>query len=381
MLAIFISSVFLAFFIVVLLLTKKQKGVTDKILAFLMGVIGLQMLGYYLKQTGYWELYPHLIGTTAPVLLFHGPLLYLYCLYSLRPDTQIRKIDFLHFIPGIGGYLYMTRFFFLYSAEQKRLVDSGAIDDYDTFAIILLFSIFISGITYAVLSYRLTILHKRKMENQFSFTENINLKWVRYIILSMGLIFVTAAIVMFVRDYLKVAFPFNADYIFYTIIILFIFFVGFYGIKQQNLFVNQTKPTPKPENEPVAEPEVPKYKHSGISDEEAKQLYTLLLQLMEQEKPFLESKLTLSELAEMMKITPNQLSQVINQVAKINFYDFINQYRVEAFIKQAEENPQYNLLSVALDAGFNSKSSFNQIFKKYKGVTPSTFLAQKRPKL
>jgi len=94
---IFICGIFMSFFIAFLLLTKRNKALSDKILATWITVIGLHLLSYYLYHLGFWERYPHMIGITAPIPLLHGPLLYLYTLYSMRADAHIRKIDYLHF--------------------------------------------------------------------------------------------------------------------------------------------------------------------------------------------------------------------------------------------------------------------------------------------
>jgi hypothetical protein len=135
---IFISGIFLSFFIVFLLLTKKQKALNDKILAVWLAIIGIHLLGFYYNQAGYWEIYPHLIGITAPIPLLHGPLLFLYTLYSLRNDCKLRRIDYLHFTPAIASYLYMTKFFFFYTPDQKIMLDRGEIADYSIFSTVLL---------------------------------------------------------------------------------------------------------------------------------------------------------------------------------------------------------------------------------------------------
>lgn len=98
---------------------------------------------------------------------------------------------------------------------------------------------------------------------------------------------------------------------------------------------------------------------------------------MQSEKPFLEPKLSLGQLADKLGVTSNNLSQVINQCEEMNFYDFINAYRVKEFIALASspENSNMNLLGIAFDAGFNSKSSFNQVFKKNTGKTPREYLS------
>jgi len=99
---------------------------------------------------------------------------------------------------------------------------------------------------------------------------------------------------------------------------------------------------------------------------------------METEKPYLEPKLTLSSLADELEISANHLSQVINQYEEKNFFDFVNSYRVEEY-KERATDPAYqnfSILAIALDSGFNSKSSFNQVFKKFTGKTPSQYLSE-----
>ena len=96
---------------------------------------------------------------------------------------------------------------------------------------------------------------------------------------------------------------------------------------------------------------------------------------MENEKPYLNAKLTLNELSQRLEMSSNNMSQLINQYEQVNFYDFVNKYRVEEFISRAQSNSSFSILAHALDSGFNSKSSFNTVFKKLKSETPSQFLA------
>ncbi len=369
---IFISGIFLSFFIVVLLLTKKPKALTDKILAVWIAIIGIHLLGFYFNQLGYWKTYPHLVGTTAPLPLLHGPMLFLYTLYSLRYDRKMRLVDYLHFTPALAAFLYMSNFFFFYTAEEKRMLDNGDIKDYMLFSIILLVAILISGITYAILSYRLTIKHKQKIENNFSYREGINIKWLRNCILSIGLVFLSATVIVLIRDAFGFQFSFNADYIIYTILIGLVFYIGYFGIKQENIF------TSKEHMENIGTDErgkSEKYKNSGMKSDLVAELYGKLLKVMEEEKPYLDPKLSLSGLAQILEISPNRLSQIINQEASVNFHDFVNNYRVEEFIARTHKNKNFSLLALALDSGFNSKSSFNYIFKRQKGLSPSKYLS------
>jgi len=377
--AIFTSGIFMSFFIAFLLLTKKNKALTDRILAVWVTIMGIHLLGYYLYHLGFWEQYPHLIGVTAPFPLLHGPMLYLYTLYSLRDDRKIRRIDYLHFAPVAAAYLYMSKFFFFYTVEQKRMVDRGEIDDFGLFSSILLIGFVLSGLSYSLLAYRLTWKHKRQIDDNFSFEEGINLDWLRYCIWAIGIIFLTVTIIVVAREMFDLQFSFNADYIFYTLIIIFIFYIGYFGIRHQDMFTHNAddvKPTPSPSAE--------KYKKSGLNEEALTEGQRKLRYFMRDKKPFLDPKLTLSGLAGSLDMSTNQLSQIINQQEQVNFHDFVNKYRVDEFISRAAKNNRFSMLAHAFDSGFNSKSSFNSIFKKHKGMTPSQYMGQissKKPAL
>lgn len=104
-----------------------------------------------------------------------------------------------------------------------------------------------------------------------------------------------------------------------------------------------------------------------------------LLRLMAEEQPWLEPELTLTELAQRLRTHPALLSKVINAGCGQNFNDFVNSCRVrEARRKLADPRfGHYSLVGVALDSGFDSKSTFNRVFKKLLGQAPS---AVGRPK-
>jgi AraC-like DNA-binding protein len=104
-----------------------------------------------------------------------------------------------------------------------------------------------------------------------------------------------------------------------------------------------------------------------------------LLRLMADERPWLEPELTLTELAHRLRTNPALLSKVINAGCGQNFNDFVNTYRVqEARRKLADPRfGHYSLVGVALESGFNSKSTFNRVFKKLLGQAPSELM---RPK-
>lgn len=113
---------------------------------------------------------------------------------------------------------------------------------------------------------------------------------------------------------------------------------------------------------------------SALSDK-TEVYYQKLLETMNNKKPYLNPELSLEMLAKNVDLSTGYLSQIINKKEKVNFYDFINRYRVEE-AKKILRNPKfghYSLLAIGFEAGFNSKTTFYASFKRYAGITPSQY--------
>jgi AraC-like DNA-binding protein len=118
-----------------------------------------------------------------------------------------------------------------------------------------------------------------------------------------------------------------------------------------------------------------KYQSSSLDDNLKNQHYHELLRLLDQKKLYLDPLLNLEKLARSLNISGKQLSQLINETAGNNFNDFINRYRIEEaqmLIKKNNEG-QPNILTIAYEVGFNSKSTFNTAFKKFTNSTPTEY--------
>src|SRR6185312_14259030 len=124
-----------------------------------------------------------------------------------------------------------------------------------------------------------------------------------------------------------------------------------------------------------------RYGRSGLADDEAARLRDELLALMDRDLLWTDCELTLADLAARLGTTPHKLSEVLNAQIGNTFYDFVNSYRVRDVQRriQAGEARTRKMLAVALDAGFASKSTFNQAFKKHTGQTPSEFSKFREP--
>jgi len=322
-----------------------------------------------LNYNGYWEIYPHLIGVTAPLPFIYGPFLYLYLKYSIQKSSRLKPIDYLHFAPVFLSYLYMAPFYFFYSAEEKVKVDKGLVDDFSVFSTILLIGVIVSGLVYSFISYRKLLQHKKIVQNNFSYETRISLSWLRYSIIAIGFAVITASFVLIFRDALGFEFPFNADILFYTIIVGFVVFVGYSGIRQQDLFSNTIK------NELELVDTKSEQKKLGLQPETAILKHKELLKVMENEKPYLNPSLTIGDLSKDMDMNVRELSLLINHDLNTHFFDFVNNYRIEKAKKMLQDPicKELTILEILYDVGFNSKSSFHTAFKKHSKQTPTEF--------
>jgi AraC-like DNA-binding protein len=122
----------------------------------------------------------------------------------------------------------------------------------------------------------------------------------------------------------------------------------------------------------------PKYAHSSLKQEEADRIETELHKLMLEQKPFLDTSLTIDGVAVKLSTNRHNLSRVLNERLKKTWSDYLNQWRLEESRKRLSDpsNFRFTIAAIALDSGFNSVSSFNDVFKKRFGTTPSKFRSQ-----
>jgi len=175
----------------------------------------------------------------------------------------------------------------------------------------------------------------------------------------------------------------TGDNLMHSLNVLLIFFIGYFGFKQALIYPSGMM-KPEPDQKELFEATQltgnsepgPKYVKSGLQHNDVSAYYSSLIQLMDSERLFLDSRLSIKTVADKLGMSVNHLSQVINQQSGKNFFRFINEYRVEEAKKLLldQSNKKYTILAIAYDCGFNSKSSFNTIFKEYTGQTPSDFI-------
>src|SRR5262249_42177822 len=137
---------------------------------------------------------------------------------------------------------------------------------------------------------------------------------------------------------------------------------------------------PEPELEPPLRP-LPKYQRNRLDDQDAAELARKLETRMKDGKLYRDAALTLQMLADEIGATPHMLSQVLNLHLGKSFFVFVTSYRAEALMVALADPAQRHrgVLELALEAGFNSKSTVNSFFKRHTGLPPSAFRALRSP--
>jgi AraC-like DNA-binding protein len=115
-----------------------------------------------------------------------------------------------------------------------------------------------------------------------------------------------------------------------------------------------------------------KYQRSALSAAQSGRIANKIKDAMKQDKLYIGPNLSLHKLARNLAISPNYISQALNETLSVNFFDFVNQWRIEA-AKPKILASQGSILNIALEVGFNARSSFYKAFKKEVGKTPSEF--------
>jgi len=368
---IFLIAAFNAIFFSILLLQKKPREFHDNILISWLLYLGIFIAIYSFYSHGLFTHFYLLSISFISLFLLQGIFLYIYVLALIQYKKKINKRNFLHLVPFLLFNLYLLIISFFPEISKSIRLDYTQIGINPPFLfIIFLIITLLSGPLYFLFSLRLLKKHDINLFNNFSFSENINLKWLRYLVFIFGLIWTALIIITVIHHIFNLfSMAFCTDGLFLSLSVLVIL-IGYFGLKQKVIFSNDFKN----EQNLLIESKI-KYSGSLLKDSESEQYIDRINNLMVSSKPFLDPNLTLPQLANKLDISTHYLSQIINEKFHLNFFNFINQYRVEEVKVRINDLrfENYSLLGIALDSGFNSKSSFNRIFKNFTNQTPSQY--------
>jgi AraC-like DNA-binding protein len=353
----------------------------NRILALFVLLLSFNCFFEAIESIRFYERFPILIRIRWGNTLLIGPLIFLYVRVLINHRFKILP----HFIPFIIAKLALIPFYML-SAEEKVLsLNTGSssttvsIDWYSTyfFPVISLFSLI------HILFYLWQIAKDLKMYDQqlfrwFSNVENIHLNWLKHSVWGLALLTSLLFVSLLGELLLSSSIQHMGFYGGFALVLL-IYAISYKAISQPDilsLFQNEKEraDTPKDINYQAID-SFRKAEEIGVSVNTESLLSKRLKELMEREELYLNEKLSGNELAETLGISRHQLSEVLNNELETNFYKFVNHYRVEACKEKMADSKfgHYTLMAVALECGFNSKTTFNTVFKKETGMTPRQF--------
>ncbi len=299
-----------------------------------------------------------------PSQLLFGPFYYLYVLFLTGPQRRFTLPMLLHFLPSL--------FLSVFSIYFSDTVFSGTISGLVWMIIILQMWIYLLAVHKLITGYRNTL------KENFSDIEGINLKWITFSSITLAVVY--SIYTVFVPMLLHSNDPYgHLDKSATLILAIAVYSFGYRGLTNTYIFTSPPEITGSQSNRPEKNYINHKYKKSSLSRDEIGKRLSLLESYMETSRPFLDPELTASKLAEQCGISMHHLSETINRGAGKKFYDFVNGYRILEVIRlmqNPEKRAENTLLSLAFEAGFNSKATFNKCFKNETGLTPSQYINQ-----
>jgi AraC-like DNA-binding protein len=350
-----------SFFAGLLISTKKPATTANKLMAAWLFLICIELI-FALINSKVIEMY------SFPFVAFtYGPLLYLYVMFMTNPERKFHWIEVFHFIPFLGFFVVSVVFRTVPLIKDLRTFFTP--DRFISLRIVYSSAFFLSVSVYSILSFIEIRKHQNKLKNLISYTSQvITLNWLKILSIS----FYIAFLILFILGGLNMIgdfIPFDPYLVIFCFIALFSFIYSFYVIKQPAIFGEEGK------LDYVEKKETEKYIKSGLKDDQARVYLEKLIGFMEEKKPYLNRDLSIQDLSEMTGIPRHYITQVLNEKHGKNFFTFINDYRVSEVISRFGDpkNNNFTILAIAYDSGFNSKTTFNSIFKSQTGMTPSEY--------
>lgn len=342
-----------------LLTTRSGRRTVNRLLAALTLTISVAVSGAVLLTTNYVFAFPQLSRLHQPFVFLAAPLLFLYIRELTAREEKFKRQDFLHFIPCVLCLIYLLPYYLKSSGAKIQILVSEYVQPnlgqwYYVRSAVLITQILV----YLILILVNIVNFSRSAEQRKSSRDKAVLFEVRFFIVAAVVLWVAVVLRYAIQTMPNLLVPLGASVLIYA--------MGYLKLR-------------RPDVETVARDEPGrKYEKSTLTSERSQRYLDKLVNFMETEQPFTDGDLTIQKLAEKLSIPANHLSQTINERLGQTFSDFVNSYRVEA-AKRKLVDPAFSHLSVlgiAEEVGFNSKSSFNSVFKKHTKMTPSEFRNQ-----
>ena len=359
------------------LLVIKANKEANKYLAALVLVCVAALLHNFLIAAGIYNQKPQLYFMPLLLSFGIGPLLYLFIKRLIFINPLSKKLIFLHLTPLLIQFLFYL-VCFLQNGEVKYEIYAAYYESFINPVQTLV--TYISVAIYIFLSFREIEYYKQQLNDFYSNTDKIELKWLKrllYVFMSYYLLSIFFIIVSYSFNISQNYFP--SDFIRCVII----FTIAVYAANQKPLSSVQediyTLTVTPPLSETVSNnhpelitPEKVEEIKTAKPKEVNKELLQQVVDIVENDKLYLNEELSIADLASKLGYSTKTISFTINNGLQKSFSLFINEYRVNLFkeMKSSGNFEHLSIMGLAYDCGFNSKSSFNRIFKEIAGFAP-----------
>jgi AraC-like DNA-binding protein len=347
----------------------------NRLLSGLLLCCAALLVEYWLVDSQAFRQAPHLLLLSAPALFAVGPLYYQYTRTLLR--AAYRRSDLYHFVPAAAVAVVLTPFYLRGGATKVEWTDGWLADGFVTWPVIPYLLVALASfqlLAYFLKAYEFLESFRRGVVEEFASPRLGTVLWLKRLSLAFSVLMVLFYIgwgeALYPQDRERIVVPAVA-----MTLALLILGVGLALFLAPELFATYSHGNlPSPD----ALAAQPKYEKTALSEPQIRSYLERLEAYVVVHKPYLEGELRLSELAAALDVPAHHLSQTINQALGVSYFELMNGYRVEAAKALLAESRTSGrtILEIALRAGFGSKASFNRIFKRHTGLTPSQFQAE-----
>lgn len=368
----------------------------NRFLALLLLAIALWVLDGLWRASGLYGQNAEWYFTPIYYSLAFGPLLYFYVQSLVNQPFRLRRYHLWHFVPVLvqAGLYWWLRF----EPYAVRLWFWEQVHQPYTYRIEFI-GTWISLIVYLTLSLRLLRRYRRWLPDNFSEMSQLRLQWLRVLLLVLALVSIQWLVEVVLREFFNLYYTYDySTWLLGGVVLL----IGVVGLRQADMRAVHFTPAEATENapQPLATTAQPAPEAAGgyFSGKAAENTVSVapatgraaavavdavvqerIRRALEDERLYLNPTLTLAELSAHTGLAPRLISFTVNNGFGQSFNDLVNGYRVEA-VKRRLANPadvaRLTLLGIAFECGFNSKTTFNRIFKQFTGVAPSEFAPQ-----
>jgi AraC-like DNA-binding protein len=357
----FIVCIAILFFFILSNISRKPKPLHLKIFIGWLFLIFFTVITFFFSSKGLFETYHWYHEILCYTHVLHGPVLYFYILSFIDNNVTFKSRDLLHLVPLVLFFAYKTT---VRSLGLAHCLDTGGCFNSDNIYNVISVVIKLGILSAYIVASKLLInkIRDDKLLDQKKQLSTYN--WLNSIIQGV-IILISIAWIVEVLFFFDI--PFAVGKKFLINFIVTIFLLAFIYVWNRYSYVLLG---------PLVYEEAKERYKDGLDDDELIENYRKITAFLNESKAYLDNDLTLKKMAVLTGMSEHLISETVNRKAERSYSDFINSYRIQHFIEKikAGEHRVNTLLGLALDCGFNSKSTFNRAFKQLIRQTPSEYV-------